>query len=56
MDGIGEVGDWASERHAAGMYGAGFRAGSLAGKGTRGGNKVSFYKELMEVRRMVEGD
>ena len=44
-----------------GCIGAGFRAGSLAGKGARGGtrgtgNKVSFDKELMEVGRMVEGD
>ena len=32
VDGIGEVGDWASEGQAAGVYGAGFTAGSLAGK------------------------
>ena len=32
MDGICEVGDRASERQAAGVYGAGFTAGSLAGK------------------------
>ena len=31
--GIGEVGDHASEGQAAGMYGAGFTVGSLAGKG-----------------------
>ena len=37
MDGIGEVGDWASEGQAAGVYGAGFTAGSLAGKGARVG-------------------
>ena len=61
MDRIGEVGDRASEGQAAGMYGAGFTSGSLAGKeargGTRGtGNKVSFDNELMEVWRMAEGD
>ena len=33
MDGIGEVGDWVSEGQAAGVYGAGFTAESLAGKG-----------------------
>ena len=54
VDGIGEVGDRASEGQAAGVYGAGFTAGSLAGKGARGGkwgmgNKISFDKELMEV-------
>ena len=43
------------------MYGAGFKAGSLAGKGARGGmrrtgNNVSIDKELMEVGRVVEGD
>ena len=32
MDGIGEVGDRASEGQAAGVYGAGFTAGSMAGK------------------------
>ena len=37
VDGIGEVGDRVSEGQAAGVYGAGFRAGSLAGKGARGG-------------------
>jgi hypothetical protein len=47
VNGIGEVGDWASEGQATGVYGAGFTAGSLARKGardgTRGsGNKVSF--------------
>ena len=41
------------------MYGAGFTAGSLAGKGARGGargteNKVSSDKELMKVGRMAE--
>ena len=61
MDGIGEVGDRASEGQAAEVYGAGFTAVSLAGKGARGGtrgtgNKVSSHKELMEVRRMVKGD
>ena len=61
VDRINEVGDRASEEQAAGVYGADFTAGSLAGKGTRGGtwgtgNKVSFDKELMEVRRMAEGD
>ena len=39
MDGIGEVGDRASEGQAAGVYGAGFTAGSLAGKGARGGTR-----------------
>ena len=32
VDGIGEVGDRASEGQAAGGYGAGFTAGSMAGK------------------------
>ena len=59
--GIGEVGDWASERQATGVYGAGFTTGSLAGKGarsvTRGmGDKVSSDKELTEAERMVEDD
>ena len=61
VDGIGEVGDRASEGQAAGVYGAGFTAGSLAGKGARGGtrgtgDKVSIDKELMEVGRVAEGD
>ena len=61
VDRIGEVGDRANEGEGAGVYGAGFTVGSLAGKGTRGGmrwtgNKVSFDKELMEVGRMAEGD
>ena len=61
VDGIGEVGDRASEGQAAGLYGAGFTAWYLAGKGARGGmrgmeNKVGFDKELMEVGRMVEGE
>ena len=34
---IGEVGNRASEGQAAGAYGAGFTAGSLATKGTRVG-------------------
>ena len=56
-----EVGDKTSEEQVAGVYGAGFTAGSLTGKGARGGtrgtrNKVSFDKELMGVRRMAEGD
>ena len=32
VDGIGEVGDRASEGQAVGVYGAGFTAGSMAGK------------------------
>ena len=32
IDGVGEVGDRASEGQAAGVYGAGFTAGSVAGK------------------------
>ena len=40
-DGIGEIGDRASEGQAAGVYGAGFTAGSLASIGLRRtGNKV----------------
>ena len=55
------VGDRASEGQAAGVYGSGFTVGSLARKGardgTRGmGDKVSIYKELIEVRRVAEGD
>ena len=43
------------------MYGVGLTAGPLARKGVRGGlrgmgNKVSSDKELMEVRRIGEGD
>ena len=43
------------------MYGAGFTAGSLAGKGARGGtrgtgDKVSIDKELMEVGSVAKGD
>ena len=58
---IGEIGDRANEGHAAGVYGAGFTAGSLAGKGARGetrvtGNKVGSDQELMEVGRVAEGD
>ena len=58
---IGEVGDRASKGQAAGVYGAGFTAGSLTGKGARGGtrgtgDKVSIKKELAEVGRMAEGD
>ena len=60
-DRIGEIGDKGSEGQAAGVYGAGFIAWPLAGKGARGGlkgmgNKVSSYKELTEVGRMAEGD
>ena len=60
MDRIGKVGDQASEGQGARVYGAGFRAGSLAGKGAKGGtratgNKVSSDKELTEVGRMAEG-
>ena len=55
-DRIGEVGDRASEGQTAGVYRAGFTAGSLARKGARSGtrekeNKVSSDK----VGRMVEG-
>ena len=39
MDSIGEVGDRASEGQAAGMYVAGFTAGSLARVGARGGTE-----------------
>ena len=42
VDGIGEVGDRANERQAAGVYGAGFTSGSLAGKGARGGTSNNF--------------
>ena len=43
------------------MYGVGFTAGSLAGKGARGGtrgteDKVNIDKELVEVGRVAEGD
>ena len=60
-DRIGEIGDRACEGQAAGVYGTGFTAGYLAGKGARGGtkgtgNKVGSDKELMEVGRMAEGD
>ena len=36
---IGKVGDQASQGQAAGVYGAGFTAGSLAGKGARDGSR-----------------
>ena len=32
VDGIGEVGDWASEGQVTGVYGTDFTVGSLAGK------------------------
>ena len=56
VDRIGEIGDKASKGQAAGVFGAGFTAGSLARKGARGGlrgmaNKVSSDKELTEVGR-----
>jgi hypothetical protein len=61
VDGIGEVGDRASEGQAAGVYEAGFTVGFLAGKGARGGlrgmgSKVWSDEEYTEVGRMVEGD
>ena len=56
VDRIGEVGDWASEEQAAGVYGAGFTAGSLALKGARGRTRGTGDKELMEVGRVAEGD
>ena len=61
VDGLGKVSDEASEGQATGVCGARFTAGSLAGKGARGGtrrtgNRVSSDKELMEVGRMAEGD
>ena len=57
VDRIGEVGDREREGQVAGVYGAGFTAGSLAGNGARGGtgDKVSIDKELMEVGRVAEG-
>ena len=42
VDGIGEVGDQVSEGQATGVYGADFTAGSLAGKGARGGTRGIF--------------
>jgi hypothetical protein len=39
VDRIDEVGDWASEGQAAGLYGVHFTAGSLAGKGVRDGTR-----------------
>ena len=61
VDGVGEVGDRASEGQAAGVYEAGFTVGFLAGKGARGGlrgmgSKVWSDEEYTEVGRMVEGD
>ena len=53
VDRISEVGNQASEGQAAG---AGFTAGSLAGKGARGGTKGTGNNELMEVGRMAVGD
>ena len=50
-----------NKEEAAGVYGAGCAAGSLARKGARGKmrgarNKVSSDKELTEVGRMMECD
>jgi hypothetical protein len=58
VDRISEVGNWTSEGQVAGVYGAGFTAGSLARKGARDGtgNKGSSEKELTEIRMMAEGD
>ena len=39
VDGIGKIGDRASEGQATGVYRAGFTAGSLAGKGARAGTR-----------------
>ena len=36
---IDEVGNRANEGQAAGVYGTGFTAGGLAGKGARGGTR-----------------
>ena len=59
VDKRGEVGDRASEGHAAGVYGRGFTPGSLARVGAKDGTwgpriKVGFDKELIEVGRMAE--
>ena len=59
VDKRGEVGDRASEGHAAGVYGRGFTSGSLARVGAKDGTwgpriKVGFDKELIEVGRMAE--
>ena len=40
---IGWMSNRASEGQAAGLYGAGFAAGSLAGKGARGGTVIKFH-------------
>ena len=61
VDRIEKIGDGAREGRAAGVYGAGFTAGSLARKGARGGmkgmgNKISSDKELMGVQGMAVGD
>ena len=37
VDRIGQVGDRANERQAAGVYGTGFTVGSLAKRGARNG-------------------
>ena len=47
VDGIGEIGDRASEGQAAGVYGARFTAGSLAGKGARGGTRGTGTKLVL---------
>ena len=60
VDGIGEVGDQASEGQVTGVYKGRFYSGvsgRVRSQVTRGmGKKVSSDKELMEVGRMVEGD
>ena len=61
VDRIGKTGDRDSEGQSTRVYGTCFTAGSLTRVGVRGGMrwlgiKVSYDKEMTEVRKMVEGD
>ena len=61
VDGIGEVGDRASEGQAAGVFRTGFIVGSLARVGVRNrtwglGIEVHSDEELMKVGRMAVCD
>ena len=58
---ICEIGDWANEGQAVGVYGRGFTAGSLVEVGARDrtwelGIEVDSNEELMEIGRMAERD
>ena len=56
VDGIGEVGDRASEGQATWVYGASFTAGSLGRVGIRGGEKGLGIKVGYNVGRVAEAN